>query len=77
MRRLRKLVSALVLATLLAAGQAAPTEEGAKSAQAQPGRRYQCIAKTKQGTRCRRRAQPGGRYCWQHDPARAKPPARH
>lgn len=26
----------------------------------------QCEATTKNGTQCKRRAQPGSRYCWQH-----------
>lgn len=26
----------------------------------------QCEATTKKGTRCSRKAQPGSRYCWQH-----------
>ncbi|MBU0507213.1 hypothetical protein KKH27_00055 [bacterium] len=34
--------------------------------------RTQCAAITKKGTRCKRLAQPGSQYCWQHDPNRAK-----
>lgn len=28
----------------------------------------QCEAITKKGTRCKRKAMPGSRYCWQHQP---------
>jgi len=28
--------------------------------------RHQCEAMTKKGTRCKRMAAPGSRYCWQH-----------
>ncbi|MDD5089113.1 MAG: hypothetical protein PHI18_10010 [bacterium] len=34
--------------------------------------RHQCEAITKKGTRCKRMAQPGSKYCWQHQPGRAK-----
>ena len=27
---------------------------------------HQCEAYTKKGTRCKRKAMPGSRYCWQH-----------
>jgi len=33
-----------------------------------PPARQQCIAITKKGTRCKRMAQPGSKYCWQHQP---------
>lgn len=33
-----------------------------------PAPRSQCEAITKKGARCSRRAQPGSRYCWQHQP---------
>lgn len=30
------------------------------------GSSRQCAAYTKQGTRCKRTAEPGSIYCWQH-----------
>lgn len=45
--------------------QRKPREQTAPSAPAD-----RCQAITQQGTQCRRKASPGSRYCWQHDPTR-------
>lgn len=50
------------------AGNVAPTPSPSRAAaveQAQVSTR--CQATTKKGTQCLRNAQPGSRYCWQHN----------
>ncbi len=50
----------------------ATTKEAMKEPTVQPNKAKsdseyrQCIAITKKGTRCSRKAQPGSDYCWQH-----------
>jgi hypothetical protein len=43
--------------------------EAKKGAAAVPASE-RCIAKTADGDQCKRKAQAGSRYCWQHDPNR-------
>lgn len=42
-----------------------PAAKAGRAAKAQSG---QCQAITKKGTQCKRQAEPGSSYCWQHQP---------
>ncbi len=53
----------------------AQTTKGAVKGEAKKGAAAvpaadRCIAKTADGDQCKRKAQAGSRYCWQHDPNR-------
>ena len=45
-----------------------PRSSPPKQTVVSPAREGQCIAVTKFGTRCTRKAQSGSSYCWQHQP---------
>lgn len=49
--------------------KSADTKKGAQAAEkkAPPATADQCAALTQDGDRCKRKAQAGGRHCWQHD----------
>jgi hypothetical protein len=55
----------------LAPGQtkSAETKKGAQAAEkkALPATTEQCAGVTQDGDRCKRKAQAGSKYCWQHD----------
>ncbi|WP_321471021.1 hypothetical protein [uncultured Paludibaculum sp.] len=60
-------VSALALGPCAAqTGSKAPEKAAPKTAVAAAD---QCTAMTQAGTRCKRKAQAGSKFCWQHDPA--------
>jgi hypothetical protein len=44
----------------------APAKKGVRQSTSTPLGDGRCEAITKKGTRCSRRAQPGSRFCWQH-----------
>jgi methylphosphotriester-DNA--protein-cysteine methyltransferase len=44
----------------------APSNKSVQKQSATGSRDGRCEAITKKGTRCSRKAQPGSRYCWQH-----------
>ncbi|MGC4049265.1 MAG: hypothetical protein QM757_07090 [Paludibaculum sp.] len=75
MRRFVNFVGSALLFSALAFGpcfgQAAKAPE--KSAKPAPktavAETDQCTAMTQAGTRCKRKAQAGSKFCWQHDPA--------
>lgn len=66
-----------LLASVALAGALALTPCGAQTAkkEARPAPKTavaaaeQCTAMTQAGTRCKRKAQAGSKFCWQHDPA--------
>lgn len=70
MGKMLRILAAVVVAGVMAMGQP-PT--AAKSGKAAPKQSVstadQCTAMTQSGTRCKRKAQPGTKFCWQHDPA--------
>ena len=72
---LRKLISLFTLVALaagLALAEPQPKGGGKKGAAKSAVAADQCIATTQEGNRCKRKAQPGSKYCWQHDPNRKK-----
>lgn len=64
------LLSALALGPSFAQTGAKAPEKGAKTApKTSVAEADQCTAMTQAGTRCKRKAQAGSKFCWQHDPA--------
>ncbi len=76
MRRFVNFVASALLVSTLAFGPCFAQTAGKaaeKSAKAAPktavAEADQCTAMTQAGTRCKRKAQAGSKFCWQHDPA--------
>ncbi len=66
-----RIFAAAALATALIASPAADnTKAGSTKKAASTPAANQCIAKTADGDQCKRKAQAGKQYCWQHDPTR-------
>ncbi|MCC6585511.1 MAG: hypothetical protein IT168_02225 [Bryobacterales bacterium] len=67
---LRIFVAAALATALIAAPAADNTKAGTAKKGASTPVANQCIAKTADGDQCKRKAQAGKQYCWQHDPTR-------
>ncbi|MGJ5818959.1 hypothetical protein [Paludibaculum fermentans] len=75
MRRFVNIVASALLVSTLAFGPCfgLAGKEADKNATTAPktavAEADQCTALTQAGTRCKRKAQAGKKFCWQHDPA--------
>lgn len=65
-RLLLVLTAALAALSLLDAERRAPVRRRASDDAGEDGEPPQCEAVTQSGVRCRRPAEPGSDYCWQH-----------